>query len=80
MRLTLATSKYGSHMGNPLPMRSIAALLIGVCKGRLLEPGAITRYAKALPETHIKFEQNTKIMVKTINDRLSSSHETNTEK
>ena len=45
---TLETSRWGSHKVNPLPMRSIAALLRGVWRGRAEFAGTNTKYMRAL--------------------------------
>ena len=44
---TLETSRWGSHKINPLPIKSMAALLNGVCSGRLLLAGTSTKYIRA---------------------------------
>ena len=45
---TLETSRCGSHSVNPRPIRSIAALLSGVWRGRVVLAGTSTRYIRAL--------------------------------
>lgn len=47
----LDTSMYGSQTVNPRPIKSIAALLKGVCGGFSAEGPASSKNASALPET-----------------------------
>lgn len=50
---TADTSKYGSQTVNPRPIKSMAALLIGVCAGNLRLGGCCSKNVNALPEnTH----------------------------
>lgn len=41
-------SKKGAHTVNPLPMRSMAALLKGICAGNFEEEGASSKWDSAI--------------------------------
>lgn len=45
---TLLISKKGAHTVKPLPIRSIAALLSGMCAGSLGDGGANSRWDNAM--------------------------------